>query len=99
MSNKQTFDLDNQPGIRKTPIGRGDLRKINEILGLDFSRVVSMDITGDRVKVTALLANTDGLVALGGGDNGGYLKHTYEIPVVEDGEAMSPSEYYGREEV
>lgn len=84
MSNKQTFDLDNQPGIRKIPISRAEFMRLAEVLGLDPNYVISLEASGKRVLVTAMLANTDGAKALGGGGNGGFLKHTYEIPLEDE---------------
>lgn len=95
MSNEQTFDLDNQPGIRKTPIRRSKFKRLAEVLDLDPNYVLSIEVGSNEAVVTALLQTTDGAKALGGGHKGGYLKHKYEIPVVDDEEDMSPSEYYG----
>ena len=54
MSNEQTFDLDNQPGIRKTPISRAEFASLAEVLGLDPAYVISLEASGKRVLVTAL---------------------------------------------
>lgn len=82
MSNQQTFDLDNQPGIRKTPISREKYKQLAEVLGLDPSFVVSLEAGDECVMVTALLQTTDGNKALGGVD--GYLKHTYKIDIEDE---------------
>lgn len=81
---KYTFDLDNQPGIRKTPISREEYKQLAEVLGLDPAYVISLEASGKRVLVTAMLQTTDGAKALGGGSKGGYLKHTYEIPLKDE---------------
>ncbi len=84
MSNEQIFDLDNQPGIRRTPISRAEYKRLAESLGLDPSFVVSLEAGDECVMVTALLQTTDGNKALGGAD--GYLKHTYRISVEDERE-------------
>lgn len=96
MSNEQTFDLDNQPGIRKTPISRAEFTRLAEALGLDPNYVISLEASDKRVLVTAILQTTDGTKVLGGGHEGGFLKHTYEIPL-ED-ELCEPGAFYDQEE-
>lgn len=93
MSHEVTFDMDNQPGIRKAPISRAEFMRLAEVLGLDPSYVISIEASDKRVLVTAMLQTTDGARALGGVGNGGYLKHTYEIPL-ED-ELCTPGKFDG----
>lgn len=98
---KATFDLDAQPGITTRPITRSMVIDAVKALGLDARDVLNLTVGSNDVTVTALLRTTDGARVLGhrgphGGDNG-YLKHTYTVRIVDDEEAMTPSEYYARE--
>lgn len=93
MSHEVTFDMDNQPGIRKATLGRADYKRLAETLGLDPNYVMNIEAGQGKVIVTAILQTTDGAKALGGGGSGGFLKHTYEIPV--EGELCTPGNIYG----
>ena len=93
MTNNRTFDLDNQPGIRKTPISRNEYKRLAEVLGLDPNYVLSIEAGANQITVTALLQTTDGDKALGGGHKGGYLKHTYKIHI--DDELCTPGNIDG----
>lgn len=103
MNHKITFDMGNQPGIVDGPIRRSSAIKAITALGLGPNHVTEVHLRkDDQVEVTAILISVEGTRSLGyrgptksDDDASGYIKHTYRVPVVDDEEAMPPSEYYG----
>lgn len=92
-----TLDMDNQPGITNEPITRSMVKSACRELGIEASAVATVSVEADTVTVTAFAHTTDGAKVLPhrgphGVDNG-YLKHTYTVRIVDDEEAMTPSEY------
>lgn len=78
---KHTIDMMNQPGIRHTPVTRDEIKSVAEALGLDPMQVLSLEVDGKGVTVTATLVDVDGHKVL---SQGGYIKHTYEIPAEDE---------------
>lgn len=96
-----TFDMDNQPGIATGVIRRSQIVDAVRALGIDPMHITSDLIIGDdHVQVTAMLTTTEGHRVLGHsgpepeGHLSGYVKHIYKVPIVDDVEDMTPSEYY-----